>query len=272
MGYSGTELNQLAKAAPYSVKVAGFNAGEVWIYRVLLSGGPPHGTRAVSHLSAVVPAMAEMPSVDCDEYVVRGVTLLEVPPGATLLDQGNDERITSENAYVADVVIESLGTNNFWFDRGDNESKLRSILSNWGGGYSPSVTLLALTRATERSGWDSVPAVLKTAAGFWKQQPPLYYVKEGQKPSPQSFYQQNVGTGTLGVGFSEGISDMPGRLIPFQWSTQQSKDGEEPLPLPVPQPPGPGQKPPATKASSQGMLVMAATAVLGYVLYRRWAK
>lgn len=268
MGYSASEFNRMARDAS-SGQWYGWNtadAEEVIIYRALLVGGPPHGTKPVSHLSTLLPAMAEMPSVDCDEYVVKGVTLAEVPSGTTLRNQVGDEVTVGENTYIADVVVQAVSDNSFWFDEEDNEAKLRGLLANWGGGYSPVVTLLAIDMQDNASG----PSL--TAMEFWKQQPNLFYHKSGQELSKQAFYQENVQRGTLKSGFSEGLSDIPGGLAPFQWSAQQPGREDESLPMPVPQPPGPGQKPPATKASSQGMLVMAATAVLGYVLYRRWSK
>jgi hypothetical protein len=274
--YTTSEVNALADDTPWTLSwiqnVAG--AGSAYILRFLLVGGPPHGTSPVAHL-ALLKALAVAPSVDFEEYDVLGACMIEVPEGAVLLAQNGDKHVTGQSSYVADVVFRMRARNAFWPDEGEREQALRAALSGWGGGYTPQATQLAISAPDPNTR-------ITAAIEFWKQQPPLFYVREGQEPEPQMTYSSQVNTGTLGVGFSTGLADYPGRCVPLKWSSQlvtpqPGGGGGAQIPVITPPPgttqPGqPGAAKPAGKLSQgEALAVFGACGVAGYLLYKRFA-
>ena len=268
MDYTATQINRLAEEASYgeywSVNIA---ANNLIVYRFLLIGGAPHDAPVASHL-AVLPKIAAVGGVDVEEYYVLGITLQPVESGQVLKDQWNNEVTTTERSWVCDVVIRSPWYGMVWIDSDDQEAAMRNALATWAGGYAPIVKMLAWQRDTQPSAGSQTTGALQ----FWGTQPPLFYGVQGSDPVRQKAYDPNAGT--LGVGFSQGLSDYPGELVPLKWSTSVVQPGPTPTgPTPIgPSPVEPGTTQPggasSPSSSNQNWLVMAACAAAGYFVYR----
>lgn len=269
MQYTETELNSLVDTQGSALtSFVGVEKGSVFVYRFLLFGGPPHTTPPSSLLSSI-PALASVPSVDVDEYQALGVTLQPVSAGAVIRSTYRDPSTADGSSYIADVVGVATAGNNFWFDENDLEARARKVMSGWAGGYSPGAVLLTVLGSGAKRATPQQLAALE----FWRAQPPLFAVHDGDV-TKLSTYTENVGRGTLGVGFSQGLSDFPSRLVPYQWSTgvTQPQSPVPPVP-PVQAPPQPSSVVPQISqkgSKAQNLLLMGAGAVAGYVLFRRF--
>lgn len=267
--YTDTEINRLAKETEnwrwWSLDVSlSFDKGTIVLYRFLLIGGPPPTSKA-STLVSVVPAMAKVITLDCDEAYLLGVTLQPCASGQELIDTKGEKFNAPDGSYLCDVIFKSLSSNYFKFFENETEDAARAALASWGGGYATSVKMLGFL-LSHKAKPDSLGAL-----EFWGQQPPLFYARAGQDPTPQRNYTDGVRQGSVGIGFGEGLSDFPGTIVPFKWGTGMVQPDPDPI---GPDPIGPNDVSPnvpsGSAASTQNMLLMGAGVVVGYLGFRRW--
>lgn len=266
MDYTPTQINRLADEAPWTGVTVGalrFSQGEIFVYRFALIGGAPHDTPQGQHIT-VLGAMAAVPGVDSSQYEVLGVTLLPIPSGIVLTPQTGDDVTSSDRSWICDVVVRIRVGEFFYLDADDLTAAVAAGLASWAGGYAPNAYLLAAigTRAAEGQTY--------SALEVWGTQTPLLFGANGKEPQKLNEYEVRVKSGSFGMGLAYGLSDYPAELVPMKWSTSLVT----PQPQPIgPNPVGPGTpKAPGEQASGQqNLLIMAACAAAGYLVYRKFA-
>jgi hypothetical protein len=263
MQYTEAQINRLAEEAPWTTFYGPslIEEGEIMVYRFALFGGAPHDSPPSAHIN-VLKAMAATPGVDSEAYEVLGVTLLPIPNGTLLGDQGGNEVTAPDRSWICDVVFRSIWGGTIVFDGEDQAAVLRDGLATWGGGYTPIVKNLCWigTRVAEDQTY--------SALQFWGTQSPMFYGTNKGEPVAQNAFKPNAGT--LGVGLSTGLSDDPANLVPMKWSTMTQPQPITPLPVDPGSPGAPVTVPSGSGATSsnQGLLVLGACSVAGYFLYK----